>query len=127
MARDECRRRMPGTPLVGSPIVDLDELVGNDGIISVSLFEIVSDAAPRYEGVEHRSADDGRVHRQLSGLTDNSRTLIQSHQPGGTDESDCGKTLRITCAKHDCVSTGEGGAHKDTRVADYLIDEIGDE
>src|SRR5688500_5931115 len=104
MARYERGRGVAGTALMRRPVIDLDEIISDDRIIGVCLFEITPDAALRYETIEHCRADYRSFHRESSRLVRNSSRPVQSHQPRRRDECDSRKPLVVPCSEDDRVS-----------------------
>src|SRR5688500_3077109 len=127
MSGEKRCRRVTSAALMRSPIVDLDQLLGDDRIVSVCFLEKIPDASPGYDRVEHRSPDNGRIHGELTCFSCNARRAIKADESCRCDENNGREPLRIARTENNGVGTGEGSRYKHTRIADYLIDEIGNQ
>ena len=110
-----------------SPIVDLDQLVGDDRIVGVCFLEKVSDASPGYDRVEHRSPDNRSIDGELTCFSCNARWPVEADESRWCDKNNRGETLRIARAENNGVGARERSRYEHTRIADYLIDEIGNQ
>jgi hypothetical protein len=62
------------------PVIDVDEIVGDDRIVGVGFFEPCTDAALRYEPVEHRGSDDRRLDCEPSRLVRQTAAVLETYQ-----------------------------------------------
>src|SRR6476619_5901992 len=57
VTRKECSRRMTCAALVRRPVVDVDQIFGDNRVIDIDPLEPVPDASARDETIEHCGAD----------------------------------------------------------------------
>jgi hypothetical protein len=87
MARQECGRRVTSSPLMGSRVMDLDQLTRDQRVVRVCVIEIAAKLWPGNEGVEHGGAGDRCIDRETARFTAQAYGLVETDQPRWRDES----------------------------------------
>src|ERR1700693_105714 len=107
MARPKCGRRVTSPSLMGSRVMDLDQLARDQRVVRVCVIEIAAKLGPRNEGVGHGGAGDRGSDRETARCAAQAYGLVEADQPRWRDESYSWEAVRITRRENNCICTRE--------------------